>query len=108
MSYKVTIHLDFESKPHTNQIVDYVKELGNDLDYELQNNSLGKEKNQTPTHFAVEDITFYGMDEDNEIITNDKGEAVVYQLKAGVRFKPLEYLCEDMTAEQLERIETNQ
>jgi hypothetical protein len=44
-----------------------------------------------PTHFAVEDITFYGMDEDNEIITNDKGEAVVYQLKAGVRFKPLEY-----------------
>jgi hypothetical protein len=29
-----------------------------------------------PTHFAVEDITFYGMDEDNEIITNDKGEAV--------------------------------
>jgi hypothetical protein len=60
-----------------------------------------------PTHFAVEDITFYGMDEDNEIITNDKGEAVVYQLKAGVRFKPLEYLCEDMTEEQLERIEVN-
>ena len=29
-----------------------------------------------PTHFAVEDITFYGMDEDNEIITNDKGEEV--------------------------------
>jgi len=57
-----------------------------------------------PTHFAVEDITFYGMDEDNEIITNDKGEAVVYQLKAGVRFKPLEYLCEDMVLEQLEII----
>jgi hypothetical protein len=45
------------------------------------------------------------MDEDNEIITNDKGEAVVYQLKAGVRFKPLEYLCEDMTEEILEPIE---
>ena len=60
-------------------------------------------QSKKPTHFAVEDITFYGMDEDNEIITNDKGEAVVYQLKAGVRFKPLEYLCEDMMAEQLER-----
>jgi hypothetical protein len=61
-----------------------------------------------PTHFAVEDITFYGMDEDNEIITNDRGEAVVYQLKRwDVRFKPLEYLCEDMTEEQLERIEVN-
>ena len=50
-----------------------------------------------PNHFAVENITFYAMDEDNEIITNNKGEAVMYQLKSGVRFKPLEYLCEDMT-----------
>ena len=58
-----------------------------------------------PTHFAVEDITFYGIDEDNEIITNDKGEAVVYQLKAGVRFKPLEYLCEDLDVNHLEEIE---
>ena len=57
-----------------------------------------------PTHFAVEDITFYGMDEDNEIITNDKGEEVKYRLKYGFRYKPLEYLCEDMVAEQLEII----
>lgn len=65
---------------------------------------------QKPTHFAVEDITFYGMDEDNEIITNDKGEEVKYRLKYGFRFKPLEYLCEDMVAEQLEIIneEANQ
>jgi hypothetical protein len=34
-----------------------------------------------PTHFAVEDITFYGMDEDNEIITNDRGEEIKYRLK---------------------------
>ena len=61
-------------------------------------------QSKKPTHFAVEDITFYGMDEDNEIITNDKGEEIKYRLKDDVRFKPLEYLCEDMTAEQLEII----
>ena len=60
--------------------------------------------NKKPTHFAVEDITFYGMDEDNEIITNDKGEEIQYRLKNDIRFKPLEYLCEDMTEEQLEVI----
>ena len=45
-----------------------------------------------PTHFAVEDIKFYAMDEDNEIITNEKGEEEIYSLKEGVRFKPVEYL----------------
>jgi hypothetical protein len=60
--------------------------------------------NKKPTHFAVGDITFYGMDEDNEIITNDKGEEIEYRLKNDIRFKPLEYLCEDMTEEQLEVI----
>ena len=58
-----------------------------------------------PTHFAVEDITFYGMDEDNEIITNDRGEEIKYQLKNDIRFKPLEYLCEDLDVNQLEEIE---
>jgi hypothetical protein len=37
--------------------------------------------NKKPTHFAVEDITFYGMDEDNEIITNDKGEEIRISIK---------------------------
>ena len=45
-----------------------------------------------PTHFAVEDIKFYAMDEDNEIVKNEKGEEVIYRLKEGVRFKPLESL----------------
>ena len=60
--------------------------------------------NKKPNHFAVENITFYAMDEDNEIITNNKGEAIEYKLKDGVRFKPLEYLCEDMDAEIMEEI----
>ena len=55
-----------------------------------------------PTHFAVNDITFYGMDEDNEIIKNEKGEEILYKFKKGVRFKPLEYFCEDLTIEALE------
>ena len=57
-----------------------------------------------PIHFAVEDIKFYAMDEDNEIITNEKGEEVIYRLKEGVRFKPLEYLCEDMRPEIMEEV----
>ena len=57
-----------------------------------------------PNHFAVEEIKFYAMDEDSEIITNEKGEAVMYQIKEGLRFKPLEYLCEDMDAEMMEEI----
>lgn len=57
-----------------------------------------------PNHFAVENIMFYAMDEDNEIITNKKGEAVMYRIKDGIRFKPLEYLCEDMDREIMEEI----
>ena len=57
-----------------------------------------------PTHFAVEEIKFYAMDENNEIITNEKGEEILYRFKEGVRFKPLEYLCEDMDTEIMEEI----
>ena len=55
-----------------------------------------------PTHFAAEKISFYGMDENNDIIVDDNGEQVTYQLKEGVRFKPLEYLCEGMEENILE------
>jgi len=57
-----------------------------------------------PTHFAIEDIKFYAMDEDNEIITNEKGEEVIYRLKEGIRFKPLEYLCEGIETEIMEEV----
>ena len=57
-----------------------------------------------PTHFAIEDIKFYAMDEDNEIITIEKGEEVIYRLKKGVRFKPLEYLCEGIDTEIMEEV----
>ena len=33
-----------------------------------------------------------------------KGEEILYRFKEGVRFKPLEYFCEDITGEILEEI----
>ena len=57
-----------------------------------------------PNHFAVAEITFYAMDEDSEIVTNKKGEEIIYRLKEGFRFKPLEYPCEDMRPEIMEEI----
>ena len=53
-------------------------------------------------NFAVLDIEFYGYDDEGEIIENEKGEIIVYKLKDGVRYKPLEYLCEDMETEFME------
>ena len=57
-----------------------------------------------PTHFAVEDIKFYAMDQDNEIIVDEKGEQITYRLKDDVRFKPLEYLCEGMDIDLFEEV----
>ena len=57
-----------------------------------------------PTHFAVEDIKFYAMDQDNEIIVDEKGEQITYRLKDDVRFKPLEYLCDDIDLDILEEV----
>ena len=59
---------------------------------------------QKPTHFAVEDVIFYGMDEENDIICDKQGNAIQYRIKDGVRFKPLEYLTEDLDPEIMEKI----
>ena len=58
-------------------------------------------------NFAVLDIEFYGYDDEGEIIENEKGEIIVYKLKDGVRYKPLEYLCEDMETEFMEVCDEN-
>ena len=63
-----------------------------------------KKMKNKPTHFAVEDIKFYAMDEDNEIIVDEKGEQITYRLKDDVRFKPLEYLCEGMDIDLFEEV----
>ena len=39
MSYKVIIELEYENKPKVENVLEYIKELGTDLDYKLVNNS---------------------------------------------------------------------
>ena len=54
---------------------------------------------------TISDITFYIYDaESGDEITNDDGSAKTFRLKDGVRFKPLEHLCEDMNIDILEEI----
>ena len=54
---------------------------------------------------SISNIEFYIYDvESGEEITNEDGSAKTFKLKDGVRFKPLEYLCEDMDIDLLEEI----
>ena len=58
------------------------------------------------TNVLVADIKFYKVDEDgNELLTKDGKDIQLYELKRGIRFKPLEYLCEDLDETILEEIE---
>ena len=36
---------------------------------------------------------------------DEKGNTIAYRLKEGIRFKPLEYLCEDMDIDILEKVQ---
>ena len=56
--------------------------------------------------FSVENITFYKYDENGEDVLNEDGTTKEFILKDSVRFKPLEYLCQDMKEEMLTEIET--
>jgi hypothetical protein len=39
MSYKVIIELEYENEPNVENVLEYIEELGTDLDYKLINNS---------------------------------------------------------------------
>ena len=56
--------------------------------------------------FSVENITFYKYNENGEEVLNEDGTTKEFILKDDVRFKPLEYLCQDMKEEMLTEIET--
>jgi len=56
------------------------------------------------TTISINDITFYKSDEEGNILTNDKGEEMIFRLKEGLRFKPLEYLVEDFEDDMLEEV----
>ena len=48
------------------------------------------------------DISFYKYDEDGNEELDDKGNIKIYRIKEGVRYKPLEYICEDLNDTMLE------
>jgi hypothetical protein len=56
---------------------------------------------------AVCNITFYKFDDDGNELLNEDGTIKEFDLKAN-RFKPLEYLCEDLDADDLEEIKENE
>ena len=53
-------------------------------------------------HVGVSDITFYLIDEDGNVKEDKNGNEMVYRWKEGIRFKPLEYITEDLTVDMLE------
>ena len=53
---------------------------------------------------SILDIKFYLIDEDGNAIENKDGTTKEFRIKDGVRFKPLEYLCEDFDTDILEEI----
>ena len=53
-------------------------------------------------YVSVSNITFHLSDDDGNILKNKDGTIKEFYFKG--RLKPLEYLCEDMTVEDLEEI----
>ena len=49
-------------------------------------------------------LTFFKFDDEGNELENEDGTTKEFKLKS-VRFKPLEYLCEDLDADYLEPIE---
>ena len=52
----------------------------------------------------VLDIKFYLYDEDGNQVLNKDGTTKQFRIKDGIRFKPLEYLCEDFDTDILEEV----
>jgi hypothetical protein len=53
---------------------------------------------------SVLDIKFYLLDEDGNAVENKDGTDKEFKLKDGIRYKPLEYLCEDLSPNVLEEL----
>ena len=52
----------------------------------------------------VLDIKFYLVDDNGNELENKDGTTKEFRIKEGFRFKPLEYLCEDLSPDMLEEI----
>ena len=53
---------------------------------------------------SILDIKFYLLDEDGNAVENKDGTEKEFKLKGGIRYKPLEYVCEDLSPNMLEEI----
>jgi len=52
----------------------------------------------------VSNIKFYLVDDDGNSLENEDGTDKEFELKDGIRFKPLEYLCENLDVNMLEEV----
>ena len=62
---------------------------------------MSKYENYQP---LILDIKFYLVDENGNALLNKDGNDKQFRLKEGIRFKPLEYLTDDMETDILEEI----
>ena len=53
---------------------------------------------------SILDIKFYLLDGDGNAVENKDGTDKEFKLKDGIRYKPLEYLCEDLSSDALEEL----
>jgi hypothetical protein len=66
----------------------------------------GKIMNNIPENAYpnVYDIRFYVLDEHGNELLDQDGNIRLFSLNDGIRFKPLEYLCEDLKISDLDEI----
>ena len=55
-------------------------------------------------NIGISNISFYIFDDDGNIKKNKQGEEVKFNIKDGVRFKPLEYLTETLKLTDLKEV----
>ena len=55
-------------------------------------------------YVQVHTLTYIKTDEDGNELENKDGTTKEFRFKEGIRFKPLEYLCEDLTTDALEEV----
>ena len=53
---------------------------------------------------CVQDIIFYLVDDDGNEIENKNKSTKLFRLKDNIRFKPLEYITEDLDLDMIEEV----
>ena len=76
------------------------EDFGDDTDT-ITDNQL--DTNDIDYSIGVHRITFYKYDDDGNELLNENGTTKEFELSCA-RFKPLEYLCEDLTCDDVEEI----